>query len=97
MFRVGDLIFYPMHGAGLIEAIEEKEILGERKLYYILNIPLKNVQIMIPVDKAEECGMRRVVTPEILEEVLNGFYNGNTDPDIFDNQRYCLSLNKTKI
>jgi CarD family transcriptional regulator len=97
MFRVGDLIFYPMHGAGLIEAIEEKEILGECKLYYVLNIPLKNVQIMIPVDKAAEFGMRRVVTPEVLEDVLNGFYDGNTDPDIFENQRYCLSLNKTKI
>ncbi|HHV65322.1 MAG TPA: CarD family transcriptional regulator [Peptococcaceae bacterium] len=97
MFQVGDMIFYPMHGAGLIEAIEEKEILGERKLYYIFNIPSKNVQIMVPVDKASEYGMRRAVSPETLDEILAGFYSGNTDPDIYDNQRYCISVNKTKI
>ena len=29
MFNVGDNIVYPMIGAGTIEAIEEKDILGE--------------------------------------------------------------------
>lgn len=97
MFQVGDLIFYPMHGAGHIEAIEEKEILGHSKLYYILNIPHKNVQIMIPLDKAADSGMRRVVAPETMERVLDNLFMGSTDPDIYDNQRYCLTVNKTKI
>ena len=30
MFNIGDRIVYPMHGAGIIENIEEKEILGEK-------------------------------------------------------------------
>ena len=30
MFNVGDKVVYPMHGAGVIEAIEEKEILGKK-------------------------------------------------------------------
>ena len=30
LFSVGDRVAYPMHGAGVIEAIEEKEILGAR-------------------------------------------------------------------
>ena len=30
MFNVGDKIVYPMHGAGVIDAIEEKDILGEK-------------------------------------------------------------------
>lgn len=97
MFQVGDMIFYPMHGAGLIEAIEEKEILGDSKLYYILNIPHKNVQIMIPIDKAADSGMRRVVAPETMEKVLEGLFLGSTDPEIYENQRYCLTVNKTKI
>lgn len=97
MFQVGDRIVYPLHGAGVIEAIEEKEILGENKIYYILNIPHKNVQIMIPKDKAGESGMRRIVDPETLESVLEDFYEGDTDPTIYENQRYCVSLNKSKI
>ena len=31
MFNVGDKVVYPMHGAGVIEAIEEKAILDERQ------------------------------------------------------------------
>ena len=39
MFNVGDHIVYPMHGAGVIDAIEEKDILGEKQAYYILKMP----------------------------------------------------------
>jgi len=97
MFNIGDTIFYPMHGAGFIEAIEEKEILGEQKLYYILKIPHINVQIMIPQDKAACSGLRYVVEPDILENALEHLYEGTTDPDIFENNRFCLSTNKNKI
>ncbi len=38
MFNVGDKIVYPMHGAGVIDAIEEKDILGEKQAYYILKL-----------------------------------------------------------
>lgn len=31
LFQIGDKIVYPMNGAGVIEAIEEKEILGITK------------------------------------------------------------------
>ena len=34
MFNVGDKVVYPMHGAGTIEGIEEKDILGEKLLRY---------------------------------------------------------------
>ena len=30
MFEIGDKVVYPMHGAGIIEGIEVKEILGEK-------------------------------------------------------------------
>lgn len=33
MFQIGDKIVYPMHGAGIIDSIEEKEILGSKKLW----------------------------------------------------------------
>ena len=35
MYAIGDKILYPMHGAGIVETIEEKEILGELRQYYI--------------------------------------------------------------
>ena len=57
MFNVGDFIVYPMHGAGTIDAIEEKDILGEKQSYYILKMP-GEVKVMVPTDKAEQIGVR---------------------------------------
>jgi CarD family transcriptional regulator len=39
MFRIGDRIAHPMHGAGVIESIEEKKINGMTRQYYILKMP----------------------------------------------------------
>lgn len=30
MFQIGDKVLYPMQGVGIIETIEEKEVLGKR-------------------------------------------------------------------
>jgi CarD family transcriptional regulator len=97
MFDIGDKILYPAHGTCFIEAVEEKEILGERKLCYILNIPQEKLHVMIPMDKAVNIGMREIVNPEILENVLRGFNLGITDPIIFENQRWCKDINKKKF
>ena len=48
MFEVGDKVVYPMHGAGIIESIEEKEILGEKKKYYVMKMPFGEMKVMIP-------------------------------------------------
>ncbi len=60
MFNVGDKIVYPMYGAGVIEAMEEKFIDGENKQYYILRIPVGNLKITISVKKADALGLREV-------------------------------------
>ena len=62
MFSIGDKIVYPMHGAGIIEKIEEKKILGEIRKYYILNVPCGDMKIMIPVDSSDEIGIRAIVS-----------------------------------
>ena len=34
VYNIGDKIVYPVHGAGVIESIEDREIMGEKKEYY---------------------------------------------------------------
>ena len=46
MYAIGDKILYPMHGAGVIEGIEEKEILGEIRLYYVLKVSWGEMKLM---------------------------------------------------
>ena len=53
MFKVGDKIFYPLHGAGKVKSIEDRVFLNERQSYYIIEMP-GEVKVMVPTAKAEE-------------------------------------------
>ncbi len=96
MFQIGDKIFYPMHGGGIIERIEEKEIFGQTQLYYVVNIPHRNMQVMLPLDKTEKLGMRPVVDPAKLDAVLSTIHEGETDTAMNDTQRQRLNMTKIK-
>ena len=61
MYAIGDKIVYPMHGAGIVEKIEEKEILGELRKYYVLKVPCGDMKIMIPVDTSDAIGVRNII------------------------------------
>lgn len=70
MFEIGDSVVYPMHGAGIIENIEEKKILGENKRYYTMKIPYGNIMVMIPLDNIEKIGLRSIVSENELCNVF---------------------------
>lgn len=75
MLAIGDCVVYPMHGAGIIESIEEQEIMGQKQSYYVLRIPFGNMRVLIPLNKVEEVGLRNIIdASEItkIEEVLSG-------------------------
>ncbi|WP_425538204.1 CarD family transcriptional regulator [Microaceticoccus formicicus] len=96
MFNIGDKVVYPLHGAGTIEAIEEKEILGEVKKYFILRMPIGNIKISIPIDKIAEIGVREVFKKEELEPVIRVLEGKGTQmPDNWS-QRYRENLDKIK-
>ncbi|MEG0376968.1 MAG: CarD family transcriptional regulator [Eubacterium sp.] len=71
MYEVGDKIVYPMHGAGVVKTIEEKEIFDVTQMYYLMEIVSEGMEILIPVDKAEEIGVREIVTPDVIDEMLD--------------------------
>lgn len=71
MLNIGDIVVYPMHGAGKIAGMEDCEIMGERKSYYVLELPMGNLKVMIPADNIENIGLREVIGEEELNEVLN--------------------------
>lgn len=96
MFEIGDKVFYPMQGAGIIESVEEKEFAGDKQLYYIMSMPLKNMQIMIPKNKLSEHGIRKVVDANTLEDVFSFFNSSETDLSINHIQRQRININKIK-
>jgi CarD family transcriptional regulator len=96
MYNIGDKIVYPMHGAGIIEQIEQKVILGERREYYVLRVPCGDMKIMIPVDKSDDIGVRAVITPEEMEEVLAILRGDSSEMSTNWNRRYRENTEKLK-
>ena len=95
MFNVGDKIVYPMHGAGIIDAIEEKDILGEKQAYYILKMP-GEVKVMIPTAKADEVGVRNIIDKESADKVFGVLEKDETQMDKNWNKRYRDNMEKMK-
>lgn len=71
MFKVGDHVVYPYHGAGTIQDIEEKDILGEKLNYYIVFFPLNNVTLMLPEKTVNDSGLRKIINVEEIEKVVD--------------------------
>lgn len=96
MFLVGDKIVYPMHGAGVIEAIEERAILGENRKYYILKMPIGEMRVLVPVAHIPEGGLRPVIGAEGVERVFRILgEDASTEMDNW-NRRYRHNLEKLK-
>lgn len=96
MFNIGDKIVYPMHGAGIIEGIEEKEILGEKRKYYIMKMPIGDMKVMIPVDSVNEIGVREIISNEEIGRVINILKGGKTSMPQNWNRRYRANMEKIK-
>lgn len=71
LFQVGDKVFYPMHGAGVVEAIEEREFQGKPEKYCVIAIPSSQMNVMIPMKKLEQAGLRSVVDRKKLKDLLH--------------------------
>ncbi|MBO5179169.1 MAG: CarD family transcriptional regulator [Clostridia bacterium] len=96
MFKVGDKIVYPMHGAGTIESIEEKEVLGEKQKYYIMKMPVGDIKVMVPTKNAELIGVRDVIGNETAQGVLDVLGSNTTVMSANWNKRYRDNMEKMK-
>lgn len=97
MFDIGDKVVYPMHGAGIIVGIEDREILGEKKEYYILKMPINNMNVMVPVGNVGEVGVREVLTKEEMDkivEILESYEEVDMPKNW--NRRYRFNMDRIK-
>ena len=95
MYNVGDEVVYPMHGAGRIVAIEEREVMEEKQSYYILEMP-GEVKVMIPTATAEEHGIRSVINKEEAQKVMSVLEQDETEMEKNWNKRYRDNMDKMK-
>lgn len=96
MFNLGDKVVYPMHGAGVIETVEKKEILGEVKNYYVLKMPIGEMKLMIPVDNVDHIGLRNIIDKSLVEKVYDILKQGAVLNGSNWNKRYRDNMVKMK-
>ncbi|MDD5167356.1 MAG: CarD family transcriptional regulator [Syntrophales bacterium] len=97
MFKVGDLAVYPAQGVGVIEAIEKKEIMGNKQTFYIMKIMGNGMKIMIPTNSAKSVGLREVIKEKEISKVYDILKNKDITIDKQTwNKRYREYLEKIK-
>jgi len=96
MFQIGDNIVYSLHGAGIIKAIEEKEISGKKQQYYVIKMLIGNMQVMIPTCKILNSSIRPVTDIIALKHIIHIFQHGETDRLLPWKQRYEVNIKKIK-
>ncbi|AIK36868.1 CarD family transcriptional regulator [Bacillus pseudomycoides] len=96
LFQIGDNIVYPMQGAGIIKAIEEKEISGEKQQYYVIKMSASNMEVMIPTGKILSSNIRPVTDITALTHIIDIFQHGESDRLLTWKQRYKVNTDKIK-
>ncbi|ADQ15365.1 CarD family transcriptional regulator [Halanaerobium hydrogeniformans] len=96
MYKIGDKVVYPNHGAGTIVGIETKTILDEKKKYYIMKLPIGEMKVMIPVDKIDKIGIRDVISEEKANDVFKLLNGEKSKMSQNWNRRYRANQEKLK-
>lgn len=96
MYKVGDKIVYPMHGVGVVDAIEKKTVLGKRGEFYMITIISSGMKVMIPTKNSDTIGIRAIIQKKEIKKVLDILAKDeNTSADDWK-ERYQANIDKVK-
>lgn len=96
IYEVGDKVVYPHHGAGTVTKKEKREVLGEKREYLTIKITHNDMTVMVPVDSADKAGLRKVITPKDVTEVLSVLCQDETQMPKNWNRRFKHNREKIK-
>ncbi len=82
MFKIGDKVVHPYHGAGMVIDIEEKSFLTERRRYYIIDLVASDGIVMVPTNNVQRIGLRRVSGRRAISRAMNTL---TSTPDTLSN------------
>ena len=70
MYRIGDRIAHPLHGAGVIERIESKKVSGTIREYYVVKMPVGDMIVMIPKETSDTIGVRPIIDAKEADSII---------------------------
>jgi CarD family transcriptional regulator len=96
LFKVGDKVVYPHHGAGTVVKKEKREVLGETREYLTIKILHNDMTVNVPTDNVEKVGLRKVIGEEMVKVVLKALTAGGTQMPKNWNRRFKHNRDKMK-
>ncbi|MFO7781672.1 MAG: CarD family transcriptional regulator, partial [Spirochaetia bacterium] len=95
-FQETQHVVYPLQGVGRIDSVEERDFQGSKLLYYVIYLEVTDMTVMVPVDKAEELGIRAIVQPKEANKALK-LISEEYEPVTADwKMRYQMNLDLLK-
>ena len=96
MFEVGDKVVYPHHGAGTVVKREKREVLGQTREYLTIKILHNDMTVNVPVENAEQVGLRTVIDEDLVNNVVKALTGGSTEMPKNWNRRFKHNRDKMK-
>ena len=96
MYRVGDKVVYPHHGAGTVVKKETREVLGEKREYMTIKILHNDMTVNVPSDNADRVGLRKVIDEPMVAKVLKALTGSGTTMPKNWNRRFKHNRDKMK-
>jgi CarD family transcriptional regulator len=96
LYKVGEKVVYPHHGAGTVVKKENREVLGEKREYLTIRILHNDMTVNVPTENAERVGLRKVIDEEMVGKVLKALTSTGTAMPKNWNRRFKHNRDKMK-
>jgi CarD family transcriptional regulator len=96
LYKVGDKVVYPHHGAGTVVKKETREVLGQKRDYLTIKILHNDMTVQVPCENADQVGLRRVIGEKEVGVVLKALTGGSTEMPKNWNRRFKHNRDKMK-
>jgi CarD family transcriptional regulator len=96
LYKVGDKVVYPHHGAGTVVKKESREVLGQKRDYLTIKILHNDMTVQVPCENADQVGLRRVIGEKEVGVVLKALTGGSTEMPKNWNRRFKHNRDKMK-
>jgi CarD family transcriptional regulator len=96
LYKLGDKVVYPHHGAGTVVKKEKREVLGEKREYLTIKILHNDMTVNVPSENAEAVGLRKVIGEDMVKVVVKALTGGGTQMPKNWNRRFKHNRDKMK-
>jgi CarD family transcriptional regulator len=96
LYKVGDKVVYPHHGAGTVVKRETRRILGQEREYLTIKILHNDMTVNVPSENADRVGLRKVIDEEMVTRVVKVLHGSGTKMPKNWNRRFKYNRDKMK-